>query len=92
MNAARVGQIVALPAPRREWFADARGRSLRMTWHEDAQILVVSIWQQDQVIATFHLDAKDGARLTALGADVVRAWAASQDQPGRKMDRSVSRR
>ena len=64
-----------------------------MTWHEDVQVLVVSIWQKDQCIATFHLDAKDAAKLTALGADVVRAWAASQDQPpGRKMDRSVSRR
>ena len=88
VNAAAVGEIIALPAPRREWFADARGRSLRMTWHEDAQVLVVSIWQRDRCIGTFHLNPQDAARLTALGADVVRAWAASQPDPGRTSEGS----
>lgn len=88
-----MGEIVALPARRREWFVDARGRSLRMTWHEDAQVLVVSIWQLDRCIGTFHLAASDAARLTALGAEVVRAWAERHDEPpGGKLDRSVSGR
>ena len=88
-----MGEIVALPARRREWFVDARGRSLRMTWHEPEGVLVVSIWELDRCIGTFHLDAGDAARLTALGADMVRAWAASQDQPpDGKLDRSVSAR
>jgi hypothetical protein len=63
-----------------------------MTWHEDAQVLVVSLWQEDRCIGTFHLNPLDAARLTALGADVVRAWAASQADLGKKLDRSVSAR
>ena len=87
-----MGEIVALPAPRREWFADARGRSLRMTWHEEAQVLVVSLWQQDRCIGTFHLDPQDAARLTALSADIVRSWAGAHQDPPENLDRSVSGR
>ena len=54
-----------------------------MTWHEDAQVLVVSLWHEDRCIGTFHLNPQDAARLTALGADVVRAWAATQSDLGR---------
>jgi hypothetical protein len=93
VDPAAMGEIVALPARRREWFVDARGRSLRMTWHEPEEVMVVSIWQVDRCVGTFHLEAGDAARLTALGADVVRAWAASHGQPpDSKLDRSVSAR
>jgi hypothetical protein len=70
-----MADVVSWPQPRREWFADARGRSLRATWHEDSGTLVLSIWEGERCVATFHFDPADAARLTALTADVVRAWA-----------------
>jgi hypothetical protein len=70
-----MADVVRLAQPRREWFADARGRSLRATWHEDAGTLVLSIWEGERCMATFHFDPADAARLTALTAEVVRAWA-----------------
>ena len=70
-----MAEVVQLAQPRREWFADARGRSLRATWHEAPGTLVLSIWDGERCMATFHLNPADAARLTALTAEVVRAWA-----------------
>jgi hypothetical protein len=70
-----MADLVRLSQPRREWFADARGRSLRATWHQDAGTLVLSIWEGERCVATFHFDPADAARLTALTAEVVRVWA-----------------
>jgi hypothetical protein len=70
-----MADVVKLPQPGREWFADARGRSLRATWHEDSGTLVLSIWEGERCMATFHFDPADAARLTSLTAEVVRSWA-----------------
>ncbi|PKK14733.1 MAG: hypothetical protein BUE48_008865 [Thermomonospora sp. CIF 1] len=52
----------ANPLPRAgEVFFDARGedRALRLSWHPDAQVMVISIWNGGVCSGTFRLSARD---------------------------------
>jgi hypothetical protein len=56
------------------WFADERGveRRLRVSWHADRQLFVLSLWQGDACTATFRLPLGQvprlvGALLEGLG-------------------------
>ncbi|MCW2885106.1 MAG: hypothetical protein JWL58_1968 [Streptosporangiaceae bacterium] len=52
----------ATPLPRvGEVFFDDRGedRALRLSWHPDAEVMVVSIWNSGACTGTFRLAAKD---------------------------------
>jgi hypothetical protein len=40
------------------------GRSLRVSWHKDRSLMVISVWQSDTCVATFHVAATDIAALT----------------------------
>lgn len=73
-----MGRVVPL-GPSREWFADERGRSLRVTWHEEADVIVVSLWSLDGCIGTFHLHPADAPRLIGLLARAVEAWARERE-------------
>jgi hypothetical protein len=44
-----------------EVFLDTRGggRALRLTWHHEVDVVVLSLWQGPQCTATFRLDAAD---------------------------------
>ncbi len=44
-----------------EVFLDTRGggRALRLTWHHDADLVVLSLWQGVECTATFRLDSAD---------------------------------
>jgi hypothetical protein len=60
--------VVALPgAPlsNREWFVDRRApeRRLRVTWHREQGIAVLSVWHGDSCTATFQLRTEAAARL-----------------------------
>ena len=57
---------VALPAVHRELFADVRGRSLRASWHPEVGVVVLSIWEREVCIGTFHLAITDAGRLSAM--------------------------
>ena len=57
---------VALPAVHRELFADARGRGLRASWHPEVGVVVLSIWEREVCIGTFHLAITDAGRLSAM--------------------------
>ncbi|HWB71276.1 MAG TPA: hypothetical protein VG452_03595 [Egibacteraceae bacterium] len=48
---------------RRELFVDERGTGLRATWHEDRDILVLSLWRDDSCVGTFRLSAAEAARM-----------------------------
>jgi hypothetical protein len=71
-----VGDVVALqssvpvPVPARgEVFADARGegRTLRVTWHAEEQVVVLSVWKGNRCTSTFQLRAEElPSMLTAL--------------------------
>ena len=52
--------IVRLPV-RGEVFLDARdeGRALRLSWHHEAELVVLSLWRDDTCVATFQLGKDD---------------------------------
>ena len=53
---------------RRDILLDERGegRALRVTWHHDASVVVVSVWRQDRCSGTVHLAAEDVPALVAV--------------------------
>src|SRR5699024_2754360 len=61
-----MGRIVALPA-RGEVVADARGegRSLRVSWHHEAGVVVLSVWRDHLCAATVRVPAEDVPALVA---------------------------
>lgn len=56
--------VVALPA-RGGVFVDARGadRVLRVSWHHEAGLVVLSVWRGDTCTASFRLRQSDVAPL-----------------------------
>jgi len=58
-------------AHRQEWFVDPRSpdRRMKITWHPDDSLAVVSLWQGPTCTATFRLPARDTARLIGVLAD-----------------------
>ena len=59
-------EVVAFPA-RGEVFLDQRGeaRTLRLAWHTEADVVVLSLWQADRCSATFRLALEDVPRFVA---------------------------
>ena len=55
-----MGTIHALPASG-EVFLDARdqGRAMRLSWHHDGDLAVLSIWRAGACVATFQLSRDD---------------------------------
>jgi hypothetical protein len=55
-----VKKVVALPV-RGDVFADARdqGRALRLSWHHEGELVVLSLWRDDSCVATFQMDKDD---------------------------------
>jgi hypothetical protein len=55
-----MADLVPMPA-RGEVFLDARGggRALRLSWHHEAEVVVLSLWQQDTCMATFRFRQSD---------------------------------
>ncbi|RYB89245.1 hypothetical protein EUA06_17395 [Nocardioides glacieisoli] len=49
-------------------FLDPRGedRTLRVTWHQDAQLVVLSLWRDNVCAGTFRLAADEVPDLIAL--------------------------
>ena len=56
---------------RRDILLDQRGegRALRVTWHHEASVVVVSVWRQDRCTGTVRLAAEDVPALVAVLAD-----------------------
>ena len=54
-------------------FGDARGagRALRVTWHPETQLLVLSVWRDELCIATHRLEAEDLPRFAHLITDTM---------------------
>lgn len=59
---------VALPpaVPRRQLFADERGSGLRVSWHEQRGLVVVSMWRGDVCTGTVRLTVADATRLATF--------------------------
>ncbi len=71
-----MGDLIDLSSPRSRWFADSRGRSLKATWHAEAELIVLSLWESDRCVGTFQLPVADAPQLMVLLAEAVKAWAA----------------
>ncbi len=69
--------VVPLP-PRGEWFPDARDgdRALRVSWHGELGVVVLSSWRDDGCVGTVRLTTADAARLIGVLADGMAAAAA----------------
>ena len=75
---APVGQAWA-PVPQgAELFLDARGeaRALRVRWHQDEDVVVLSMWRGGQCVSTFRLAIDEVPDLIAsLRAGLAQAYA-----------------
>ena len=61
--------MVAAQLPRRrEVVLDRRvdGRALRVTWHHEASVAVVSVWRDDRCSGTVHVAVEDVPALIAV--------------------------
>lgn len=56
------------PAEMGSMFLDARGddRGLRVSWHQDAEVVVLSLWRDNVCAASFRLDVDEVPDLIAL--------------------------
>jgi hypothetical protein len=73
---------------RRDVVLDERGdgRALRVTWHHDAGIAVVSVWRLDRCVGTVRVAAEDVPGLVAvltegLAEGYARRHRATADEP-----------
>ena len=63
----------ALPA-RREVFIDQRDAGLRVTWHPEQDLVVLSVWHEDRCVGTFRMPVQDVPRLSALLTAALGDW------------------
>jgi hypothetical protein len=56
---------------RRDVVLDRRGegRALRVTWHHEASVAVVSVWREDRCAGTVQIQADDVPALIAVLAE-----------------------
>jgi hypothetical protein len=80
-------------------FLDERGTALRVTWHPERDLVVLSVWQGDRCVGTFRMPVQDVPRLSGLLAAALGGWVDQADsaatQPpegGGRGDLSVQQR
>jgi hypothetical protein len=59
---------------RRDVFLDERGAGLRVSWHPERDLVVLSVWQDDSCVGTFRMTVQDVPRLNGLLAAVLGDW------------------
>jgi hypothetical protein len=47
-------------------FLDERGAALRVTWHPERNLVVLSVWQGDRCVGTFRMPVQDVPRLSGV--------------------------
>jgi hypothetical protein len=55
-------------------FLDERGTGLRVSWHPERDLVVLSVWQGDSCIGTFRMSVQDVPRLSGLLAAALGDW------------------
>ena len=66
-------------------FLDPRGqdRSLRVTWHQEAQIVVLSLWRENVCAGSFRLAIDEvPALIEMLRSGLVRSYEDARDRLG----------
>jgi hypothetical protein len=73
------GEVVAFPS-RGEVFVDQRGesRAMRLAWHTEADVVVLSLWHGDRCTGSFRLQVADVPRFVQALVDGLGAMAAPQ--------------
>ena len=56
-------------------FLDDRGQALRVTWHAEAEVVVLSIWRADVCVGMVRLGPDDVGRLRSFLEDARAAEA-----------------
>ena len=69
---------------RRDMFLDERGAGLRVTWHPERDLVVLSVWQGDSCVGTFRMLVQDVPRLSGLLAAALGDWV-GETGPGAGM-------
>ena len=64
---------------RRDMFLDERGAGLRVTWHPERDLVVLSVWHDESCVGTFRMPVQDVPRLSGLLAAAIGDWV---DQSG----------
>jgi hypothetical protein len=59
---------------RRDMFLDERGAALRVTWHPERDLVVMSVWHHDRCVGTFRMPVQDVPRLSGLLAAALGDW------------------
>jgi hypothetical protein len=83
-HAGAVGNLRGLPT-RRDVFIDERGAGLRVSWHPEQDVVVLSVWHEDRCAGTFRMPVQDVPRLSGLLAAALGDWVAQVSavpQPG----------
>jgi hypothetical protein len=55
-------------------FLDERGTGLRVSWHPERDLVVLSVWQDDRCVGTFRMSVQDIPRLSGLLAAALSDW------------------
>jgi hypothetical protein len=87
-----VKNVRALPT-RRDVFIDQRGAGLRVTWHPEQDLLVLSVWHDDRCVGTVRMPVQDVPRLSALLTAALGDWVtqvSSTPQPAPRQAISLS--
>lgn len=79
-HASSVENSSALSA-RRDMFLDERGTGLRVTWHPERDLVVLSVWHGDSCVGTFRMPVQDVPRLSGLLAAALGDWVDQSGDP-----------
>jgi hypothetical protein len=60
-------------------FLDERGAALRVTWHPERDLVVLSVWHDDRCVGTFRMPVQDVPRLSGLLAAALGDWVDQAD-------------
>jgi hypothetical protein len=74
-------QTPALDDPPR-WLQPTRRSDLRVTWHHEDELVVISLWRDDTCVATAPLSILEAASLTSFLVHHMGAAAASAQDAG----------
>jgi hypothetical protein len=78
----RMGEVLPIPSPG-DVFADVRGedRTMRVSYHEDRGVVVVSLWAGAQCRGSFRMAVQDVERLVTVLNEVDVPDAADATDP-----------
>ena len=85
------GEVVAFPS-RGEVFVDQRGeaRALRLAWHTESDVVVLSLWQADRCTGSFRLAVADVPRFVQALVDGLGALTMTPTAQAARLPRHAS--